>query len=179
METGTASVPPATGDTSGGSWRSCVGCLLGGLVVLGVLAGVGLHFYRRSAAQDERIDAEVIQPWARAAQHDTMAQAYRTLTTEAYRSRNSQEDVVHTYHTAIERWGPPREVSVIVSNGTYDATTERSFQRTRTSWVFERGTTLVLTFELVEDESGTLRVDAVSPGGAGHLLPRDLPSGPF
>ena len=41
------------------------------------------------------------------------------------------------------------------------------------------GTTLVLTFELVEDESGTLRVDAVSPGGAGHLLPRDLPSGPF
>lgn len=167
------------GPVDGGSVRGCLGCFLGGLVVLGAL-GVGLTMlYRRSEAVDTRLDAAVVQPWARAVREGTVEAAWASLTTEGYRTRNPRDAVVRTYREAVERWGPPRDVSIIVSQGVFEATSRRSLQHMRTSWSFERGTALVLTFHIVEDEHGELRIDRVAPGGGGSIPPPDLPPGPF
>lgn len=167
------------GEPKQGSWKSCLGCFLGGLLFLAGIGGVLFHFRSQSMEKLATMDRVWLQPWVQLVSGHGSDEQWEQLTSPGYRQNNSQQAVMATYQKAIEQWGPPLKVSIFTANGSHQIGEGRSFQHTITSWEFEKGTSLYITYELVDGPSGGYQVDRAAPGARKTILPRDLPSGPW
>ncbi len=172
---------PSSSGKSPSWWGGCLVPLTIALLVLGAIGYGLLTLYRGSDDHRQDVDRRWLRPWVAAVEGDQLERVWPTLTTDRLRRARSLADTQRTYRTAIERWGRPSSVEIHVVNGQYDALTGRSFERVETSWAFERGTHLFITFDLVATPDGYRLDDSRPGGGPGTVrpLPADVPDGPW
>lgn len=138
------------------------------------------YLQAQNQAKEARITGEWLDPWVAALQSERPWEAWENLTTEDYRKKTPREAWEKTYQTASKAWGKPTKVSIFTAHGAGEVGSGRSYQRTVTDWTFERGQTLLLTFELVDVPEKGYRVDAARLGGRkSYIAPADAPNGPW
>ncbi len=166
--------------TEHSSWKGLLGCLGTGVVVIGLVVWGVMLVKGRTDKKEARIHAEFLEPWIESVQAGTMAQAWQTLTTEAYRKDRSQAAVVENYRAAMEKLGRPMEVVIRSVISTVELGGGRTFQRTVTRWKWEKEPEVYLTLYLVDVPEAGFRLDAARLGGHNkQITPPNVPEGPW
>ncbi len=166
-------------ETPKGSWSSCLGCFLGGLVVLGLVVFGVRTMLERSRLKAERIQNEFLRPWVQALRQDP-GLAWQTLTTESYRKAHPQAAWLSHYQGLRQSWGAPGDVRIYTAMGAHEIGPGRSFERVVSYWKWERGPEFYLTFEVIDIPSQGYRVDAIRLGGLeDYIVPKEVPDGPW
>lgn len=167
---------------SGGkpTWGGCAVPFLVGVLVLSLVVYGLMALRRRSMSADDHIRTAWLEPWADAVRRDDLASVWERLTTDNYRRNNNLDAVRTTWRTAVQRWGPPTEVSLWAANGAADLASGRRYTRAISVWSWTRGRSFNITFELVESPAGTFRLDRTQLGGRREYpVPNDAPDGPW
>jgi len=148
-----------------------------------VLAGLAFgvrYLLSQQQSKEARIAGEWLNPWVEALKSENPSQAWENLTTEDYRKNTPREAWEQTYQSALKAWGKPTRVSIYSAQGAGEIGSGRRYERTITDWTFERGQTLMLTFELVDVPQKGYRLDAARLGGRkSYIAPADAPNGPW
>ncbi|BBK38362.1 hypothetical protein STAQ_34400 [Allostella sp. ATCC 35155] len=160
------------------SWTGLI-VLLGTVALLAVAASFGISwFLGRTAATEQRLRTEFIEPYVAALRAADGQTAWRELTTERYRARYREGDFLANFQTVVARYGQPEAVEIVRVTGTVEP--GRTFQYVRTIWQWSGGGSFVRGLQLVDVPGLGFRLDGATLGGHnGSIVPANVLSGPW
>lgn len=134
---------------------------LRGLIIfacLVVVVVVGLLFLLRGGEEeDQALIDRLFTPYFTTIYHQDWQKAWSEFTTARYQKKNSLAKFTKHYQAVIKEYGPISQLEVLMTQGTKELTTGRSYNRVKLKIFF--GKRFVIVWYEVVDVGGVYKID--------------------